>query len=233
MIYVTGDTHGDIEEFKERMQDKNLDSQDTLIICGDFGFDWDADTIKKWQEFDHKYTILFCDGNHENYDILNSLDEVGMYGDTVGVFGNNTFRLLTGHLYNIDGRKFLVYGGASCTPTDKYWRLDPDCIAKWGKLWWEEEVPDPECYDLAVDSLKKVDYKFDYLISHTCAPELKGSVLNSYKVDFYDPVEDTIRDLQLLIKENNGEYKKHFFGHFHVNKECGKECCLFEKVVEV
>ena len=40
MIYVTGDTHGDIERFKSREM-KKLGNGDTLIICGDFGFLWD------------------------------------------------------------------------------------------------------------------------------------------------------------------------------------------------
>ena len=41
MIYVTGDTHGDIDRFKDS-QMKKLGRGDTLIICGDFGFFWDG-----------------------------------------------------------------------------------------------------------------------------------------------------------------------------------------------
>ena len=38
MIYITGDTHGEISRFSENEAIKNLSSDDFLIICGDFGF---------------------------------------------------------------------------------------------------------------------------------------------------------------------------------------------------
>ena len=46
MIYVTGDTHGDITRFKDP-QMKKLKKGDTLIICGDFGFIWDNSKKEK------------------------------------------------------------------------------------------------------------------------------------------------------------------------------------------
>ena len=72
MIYVTGDTHGDIERFKSREM-KKLGNGDTLIICGDFGFLWDdsraeRNALKKLASKD--YTIAFVDGCHENFDML-------------------------------------------------------------------------------------------------------------------------------------------------------------------
>ena len=39
MIYITGNTHGDINRF-ETEQTKKFTSEDYLIICGDFGFIW-------------------------------------------------------------------------------------------------------------------------------------------------------------------------------------------------
>ena len=41
MIYVTGDTHGDIERFKSSGIHK-LKKSDSIIVCGDFGFVWDG-----------------------------------------------------------------------------------------------------------------------------------------------------------------------------------------------
>lgn len=39
MIYITGDTHGDINRFFDGgALDTKLTKNDTLIICGDFGF---------------------------------------------------------------------------------------------------------------------------------------------------------------------------------------------------
>ena len=41
MIYITGNTHGDIKRF-ETEQTKKFTSEDYLIICGDFGFIWNG-----------------------------------------------------------------------------------------------------------------------------------------------------------------------------------------------
>ena len=41
MIYVTGDMHGDYRVFKQPVF-KNIKKNDTLIICGDFGFIWNG-----------------------------------------------------------------------------------------------------------------------------------------------------------------------------------------------
>ena len=41
MIYITGNTHGDINRF-ETEQTKKFTSEDYLIICGDFGFIWNG-----------------------------------------------------------------------------------------------------------------------------------------------------------------------------------------------
>ena len=76
MIYITGDTHAD---FKGRFstqnfpQQKEMTKDDYLIICGDFGGVWDAGgeskTEKWWLDWfeERNYTLLFVDGNHENY----------------------------------------------------------------------------------------------------------------------------------------------------------------------
>ena len=46
MIYITGDTHGDIKRFKTRSA-KKLTKDDILIVCGDFGFLWDESKKEK------------------------------------------------------------------------------------------------------------------------------------------------------------------------------------------
>ena len=46
MIYVTGDTHGEIERFKDP-EFKQLRKGDLLIVCGDFGFIWDGSKREK------------------------------------------------------------------------------------------------------------------------------------------------------------------------------------------
>lgn len=46
MVYITGDTHGDIDIHKLAMrnfpQQKSMSKNDSLIVCGDFGCVWDG-----------------------------------------------------------------------------------------------------------------------------------------------------------------------------------------------
>ena len=46
MILITGDTHGDMTRFAAK-QVKTLKKNDSLIICGDFGFIWDGSNAEK------------------------------------------------------------------------------------------------------------------------------------------------------------------------------------------
>ena len=79
MIYITGDTHGneDIRKLRDESfpAGKTLKKDDYLIITGDFGGVWFGDIRdNKLLEFyeNQKYTILFVDGNHENFDALST-----------------------------------------------------------------------------------------------------------------------------------------------------------------
>ena len=232
MVYITGDTHGDILDPRWDWFMKHLNENDTLIVTGDFGFDWDSNIQLEWQNFRHSYTVLFCDGNHENYDILNSLPTVKMFGDEVGVFGNNTYRLFTGHMYLIEGKKYFVFGGAASI--DKDWRVEEEerCDSP-RTLWWSEEVPTEEVFEEAKKTLEKHNWTFDYFITHTCNPQLKQPILKTYKMDFYDPTESMINSLEYLIRENNGQWNQSFFGHFHKNVHFKKWHCLYGDIVNV
>ena len=37
MIYITGDTHGEVSRFEEIHEQYGLTDKDTLIVAGDFG----------------------------------------------------------------------------------------------------------------------------------------------------------------------------------------------------
>ncbi len=66
-----------------------MTKDDHVIICGDFGGIWDADKESKnekhWLDWfeDRAYTLLFIDGNHENFDRLNSYTEKEWHGGKV------------------------------------------------------------------------------------------------------------------------------------------------------
>lgn len=76
MIYLTGDTHGSFKRFSNRkMKAKGLSltEEDYLVVCGDFGLCWAKDDtfLYELDFFRGKpYTILWIQGNHENYDMI-------------------------------------------------------------------------------------------------------------------------------------------------------------------
>lgn len=75
MIYITGDLHGDISRFSAPAM-RRLRKGDTLIVCGDFGFVWDgsAKEQKLLKKIGAKpYTVLFLDGCHENFQLLQEI----------------------------------------------------------------------------------------------------------------------------------------------------------------
>ena len=58
MIYVTGDTHGDIDYKKLlTLKEKNLSYDDYLIICGDAGICW---STQEFQHFLNLYNDIGC-----------------------------------------------------------------------------------------------------------------------------------------------------------------------------
>ena len=58
MIYITGDTHGDIDYKKLlTLKEKNLSYSDFLIICGDAGICW---SHQEFQYFLNLYNDIGC-----------------------------------------------------------------------------------------------------------------------------------------------------------------------------
>ena len=74
MVYITGDTHGDISWFKNPKL-KKLGEKDILIICGDFGFLWNpnSETEKKNLEILKSKKSQKQIGNFENLGELRNI----------------------------------------------------------------------------------------------------------------------------------------------------------------
>ena len=95
MVYLTGDTHGDIQRFKQGKL-RWLGKKDTVVVLGDFGFVWDG-SKEEQKKLDwlrkRPYTLLFLDGAHENYDLLAQYPEEELFGGKVQALG--------GHVYHV------------------------------------------------------------------------------------------------------------------------------------
>lgn len=210
MIYITGDTHIPIDINKLSVsnfsEQKHLTKRDYVIICGDFGGIWNHSAEKiYWLEWlnDKSFTTLFVDGNHENFDMLNNQYPVENYlGGKVHKITTSIYHLMRGHVFTINNLKFFTMGGA--VSHDKKYRKE-------GKSWWSQEMPSDEEYDLAIKNLDRHNWKVDYIITH-CAPD---SIQN--KID--DCYEHNKLTNFLETVKINCQYKKWYFGHYHIDKD--------------
>ena len=119
MILVTGDIHGcaDIGKLSAKANpvQKLMTKEDFLIIAGDFGLVWNNDAEDLWWRkwLDMKpYTTLFIDGNHENFDLLETFEEVEYCGGKAHRIGNSIYHLKRGEMFELQGKKFFTMGGA-------------------------------------------------------------------------------------------------------------------------
>ena len=139
MIYVTGDTHAHIDiqklNTKRFPEQKNLTKDDYLIVCGDFGLVWDESPEERYWRLwlDKKnFTVLWVDGNHENFELLKEFPVINKFGGKVQKISDSIFHLMRGEIYTIEGKTLFCMGGASSI--DKELRVP-------NKSWWEEEIP--------------------------------------------------------------------------------------------
>lgn len=204
MIYITGDTHGDIERFKSA-DFRKIHKGDTLIICGDFGFIWNGSKteksiLKKLSAKD--YTIAFIDGCHENFDLLESYPEEVWKGGKIHRISRNIVHLMRGEIFTIENKKIFTFGGGYSH--DYEFRHDSE-------NWWEREQPTHEEITHALHNLHENNNNVDYIITH----EPPASLKDCLKVDVLQRIE-VHAFFEELIKIC--QYEKWFFGKCHVDK---------------
>lgn len=112
MIYVTGDTYGDINRF--RKSKVRLKKNDTVIVCGNFGFFCDNDKLAqkslRWLS-KQKYTVAFLHGAIDGIDWLNSLPLEDWHAGKAARAYENIYWLPQGEVYEIEGKKIFCFGG--------------------------------------------------------------------------------------------------------------------------
>ena len=220
MIFVTGDTHGDwmtrlnSHSFPEGVE---LTKDDYVIICGDFGLWHDTKEERHNLEWlDNKpFTTLFVCGNHENYDRLYEYPVEEWNGGKIHKIRDSTFHLMRGQVFDIQGKKFFTFGGASSHDVqDGILKQDDPRINEWYRdydkmfrinhtSWWKEELPSEEEMTEGMMNLKQNGLQVDYIITHSpyasvlCQMDQGSGV---YKTDI-------LTDYLQEIKESV-EYKK-------------------------
>ena len=221
--FLKGDIHGNLFEIIDFINRFNLGKNDNIIILGDCGIAWRKDkkdlaqNIKLWNECGNGVKLYFIDGNHENFNILNSLP----IESNMGKIADNIYHLRRGQVYEFENKKILVCGGADSI--DKYRRIE-------NFTWWKEEAISQE----TIDDIPAGHY--DYVLTHCCPRSVfeKNRIYLS-TLQFLDEnkINHSSEDMLEQLK-NKITFDHWFFGHYHINRNLDEKfTCLFEDFMEV
>lgn len=251
MIFITGDCHADWKKFSKKSfpEQAEMTRDDFVIVCGDFGL-WHDDETERWwfKWFEVKnFTVLFVDGNHENFDRLYSeFEVVDFHGGKAHKIRENIYHLMRGYVFDLCGKKFFAFGGASSHDIDdgildrKDFQSDRELADEYNRRtrrgemlrinhisWWKEEMPSQEEMDFGLKTLEEHGNKVDFIVSHCCPQEIASIFSHgSYKPDqltsYFNVVANTV------------DFSKWFFGHYHNNAQVlSKFIMLYEQIVRV
>ena len=203
MEYIRGDSHGDPAIWTAPAYgiSSHVKDGDILFICGDFGYVDKTDLLDKMEEL--PFTILFCDGNHENFGVLDQYPVEMWNRGKVHRIRKNVIHLMRGQIFDINEKTYFIMGGAASI--DKKYREE-------GLSWWPQEVPSEEEIEEAKRNLKRVNYKVDYIVTHAPTKE----AMQEFKLK---PVPEEERLRRFLDKwiPLVVTYKHWYFGHIHLD----------------
>ncbi len=219
MIYVTGDTHGDIDRFNERAV-KKLKAGDTLIILGDFGFIWQGgEEEEKNLEFikNRRYNVLFLEGTHENLDKLSKYPVEECFGGKVRNLGGNLKQLMRGEIYEIEGKTLFALGGGQSSDIE---------FRKEGVSWWENELPSDEEIFYAREKImqsKEVDFIITHTAPHKIETAITGENCEPNRLGAF--LDEVMRSVK---------YQGWYFGSFHIDRKfTRKHFAHYRNVTEI
>ena len=181
------------------------------IILGDGGFMWPHNNEKDARNYEilagRHFPILCVLGNHEPIYGMSNLPETDIgIGETVYKINDKPFTayLKRGKVYNIDGIKFLVLGGA--LSIDKG-RREPK------KTWWEQEYwTEQEKKD--VFKLLETDNAFNCVISHTGPHHINKMLFEDVWFISHEKFYDDVAFLNDKINEKI-QFNEWLCGHWH------------------
>ena len=230
MIFVTGDTHGDFTALTRFAAETPLTRGDYVLICGDFGGVWSGDK-KERRRLDRlealPCTVLFVDGNHENFDRLEKLPVEEWQGGKIHAVRPHVLHLMRGQVFQIDGHTLFTMGGAAShdisdgilSPSDVDYEENRAAMRSSGmkfrtlhRDWWPRELPSPAEYEQARRVLASINWKVDYIVTH-CAPTSLQTDMNPRE---FTP--DALTDFLEEVREKL-DFRGWYFGHYHEDRD--------------
>lgn len=221
MVYYTGDIHGSKFEIIRFCHRFHLTREDIIVILGDAGINYynDERDIELKKEFARlKPTILCIHGNHEirpyniaTYTTKEWSDGIVWYEEAYP----NILFAKDGEIYDIEGIKHLVIGGAYSV--DKHYRLAR------GFGWWADEQPSGSIKKYVEEQIKTKE--IDVILSHTCPkkyiptemflPMVDQSTVDNSTEEWLDTIEERV------------DYKAWCCGHWHTDKRVDRMHFLY------
>jgi hypothetical protein len=210
-IFITGDQHGERgwdrlspEDFP---QGGSLTKNDYVIVTGDFGAVWfgdarDSALLDKFEAL--PFTILFVDGNHENFDLLNGLPVELWQGGKVHRLRESILHLTRGQVFEIAGKTFFTFGGAASPNKAELTE---------GVNWWRAELPEPEETEEGIRNLERHNRSVDHIITHTAPSRLLSELEKLCGYAFLPSI--TTQYLDMLYETVS--FKNWYLGHFHLD----------------
>lgn len=233
MIYITGDIHGGLERIWNIQHKYKLTKDDYIIVCGDFGIIWQKTEVRRQLTKLRRCseaTILFVDGNHENFDLLEEYPVIEKFGGKVGYINDQVYHLRRGEVYDIDGHVFFCFGGAHSI--DQAYRIPR-------KSWWPEEIPtDDEIMHGSENLAANLD-RIEYVITHEAPAIVRRQIYTHHSAEFGEPLTyklPSIFDNWLeTVMFDAPNFKRWYCGHHHQNENFdrrGIPCTMLYRLEE-
>ncbi len=228
MILVTGDTHR-FTDFKKLKSPtlSHLTKEDYLIIVGDCGVlffpNTDKEAIEEYNAL--PFTVLFVDGNHENFDALYAYPVEMWNGGKVHRLASHVIHLMRGQVFEIEGKTFFTFGGG--LSIDKAYR-EPHVS------WWPQELPTEEEIQEGLSNLAKHKNKVDFVLTHDCPSSLLSVVgLYSFKAQGgflkFAKSNEALERIYAVL-----DFTHWYFGHYHIDQFfTEKFTCLYQDVIQI
>lgn len=229
MVILTGDTHGEFERIEEFCEEYETTPEDVIVILGDAGINYwlNSRDLELKERLARLPVTIFCiHGNHEERpEELHSYEEM-TWREGMVLFEPDYANLLfaqDGEVYDFDGKKALVIGGAYSV--DKYYRIAN------GLRWFPSEQPDERTKELVERKLNQLGWRVNYVFSHTVPLDYIPQHALLPTID--QRTVDRSTEEWLGAIEKRLRYDRWFAGHYHVTCDMEQVHILYEDYEEL